>query len=161
MPTLFLLLFLMPVGNGQSNSPEVYTPVSYCELVGHPMEYDGKRIAVRATCLLAYEVQVILSLKCRTLTYLLFKAETPKAERVLQKQIQRDGGTFNATFCGTFHKEMLKKTSSVHGSYQLDLQYMENVKNISKKMRWLEDLSKMEQQKLCQGDEVPNVRKKW
>jgi hypothetical protein len=161
MPTLFLLLFLMPVGNGQSNSPEVYTPVSYCELVGHPMEYDGKRIAVRATCLLAYEVQVILSLKCRNLTYLSFEAETPKADRVLQKQIHRDGGTFNATFYGTFHKEMLSKTFSVHGSYQFDLQYMEDVKIIAKKMRWVEDLSKMEQQKLCEGDEVANVRKKW
>jgi len=125
------------------------------------MEYDGKRIAVRATCLLAYEVQVILSLKCRNLTYLSFEAETPKAELVLQKQIHRDGGTFNATFCGTFHKEMLSKTFSVHGSYQLDLQYMKNVQIISKKMRWVEHLSGMEQQKLCQGDEVPKIRKKW
>jgi hypothetical protein len=158
MLTLFLSFFLLPAGNGQSNSPEVYTPVSYCELVGHPMEYDGKRIAVRASYVLGFEVQVMLSLKCPDWTFPAFMPETHKAERVLTEA--RRPGTSNATFYGVFHKELLIKTSELQGSYQLDVQYMEDVKIISKTIQGLHGLSRKEQQRLCQGDEVPNVREK-
>jgi alkyl hydroperoxide reductase subunit AhpF len=132
-----------------------YTPVSYCELMGHPMEYDGKRIAICAGCVVGFEVQVMLSLKCRDLTYLAFMPETAKAERVLQKALRP--GTSNATFYGTFHKEMLIKTFGIQGSYQFDVHYIKNIEFISKRVEATDNLSKKVQQKLCQGNEMPKA----
>jgi len=125
------------------------------------MEWDGKRIAVRASYVLGFEVQVMLSLKCPDWTFPAFMPETPEAERVVTKA--RHPGTSNGTFYGVFHKELLPlhKRSELQGSYQLDVQYMEDVKIIFKRIQGLHGLSRKEQQKLCQGDEVPNVRKKW
>jgi hypothetical protein len=124
------------------------------------MEYDGKRIAVRAGYMLGFEEQVMLSLKCRNLMYLAFRPETRKAEHVFRK-VLRQGGTFNATFYGTFHKEMLVNINGIHDSYQFDVHYMNNIEIISKQTEDRDALSKQTQQKLCEGDEVPNVREKW
>jgi hypothetical protein len=133
---------------------KTYTPVPYCELVRNPMEYDGKRIAVRSGYMLGFEEEVMLSLKCRDLTLMAFKPETVKAERVLQKA-RRHWGTFNATFYGTFHKEILIKMVGIQDSYQFDVQYMANIEAISKKAEYPNALSKKAQKKLCQGTEMP------
>jgi hypothetical protein len=132
-----------------------YTPVSYCELMGHPMEYDGKKIAVRAGYMIGFEMQVMLSLKCRELTFLAFMPETLKAERVLHKAGRQ--GTYNATFYGTFHKELLAKRSGIQGSHQFDIHYLENIEVLSKMDEHPDHLSDKVQRKLCQGNEMPKA----
>jgi hypothetical protein len=134
-----------------------YTPVQYCELMEHPIEHDGKRIAVRAGYMIGFEIQVMLSLKCRELTSLAFMPENLKAERVLHKA--RHQGTYNATFYGTYHKERLIKVTGIQGPHQLDVHYMENIEVLSKSDEDPDHLSKKVQQKLCQGNEMPKERK--
>jgi hypothetical protein len=134
-----------------------YTPIPYCELMEHPMEYDGNRIVVRAGYMMGFEMQVMLSFKCRGLTFLAFMPETLKAERVLHKAGRQ--GTYNATFYGTFHKELLVKRSGIQGSHQFDIHYVKNIEVLSKSDEDPDHLSKKVQQKLCQGNEMPKARK--
>jgi hypothetical protein len=159
---LFFLLALVSSRNAIAQSYVLdergYTPVSYCELMRNPMEYDGKRIAVRAGCMLGFEMQVILSVKCRELTSLAFMPEIPKAERIFHKA---PSGTSNATFYGIFHKERLTNMTGMHGPHQLDVYYMENIKFISTNFEDLKAaLSKKAQQNLIQGDEMPEAPKR-
>jgi hypothetical protein len=134
-----------------------YIPVPYCELMEHPMEYDGKRIAVRAGHMIGFEEQVMLSLKCRTLTSLAFMPEIIKAERLFHKAHRP--GTYNATFYGIFHKERLINEIGIQGPHQFNVQYMENIEAIKKRVEDQDHLSKKVQQKPCQGEEMPKARK--
>ena len=156
---LIIVLALLPLKAAARNETAfvldgiTYIPVPYCELMGHPMEYDGKRIAVRASYMLGFENQVMFSMKCSELTSLAFMPETLKAERVFYKA--RHQGTYNATFYGMFHKENSIKVTGIQGPHQFDVCYMDNIEVISKSDGDPHLLSEKAQQKLCQGTETP------
>jgi hypothetical protein len=131
-----------------------YTPVSYCELVRHPKEYDGKNVAVRASYRYGFEWQEMFCIKCRDQgkTWLEFEAETASAVRRALGKAPRHQGTLNATFYGTFRGA---KGPYGDGGYvfRFDVKSVKAVEIVSKDGWAPERLSASEQQKLCLGDE--------
>jgi hypothetical protein len=131
-----------------------YTPVSYCELVRYPKEYDGKIVAVRATYRYGFEWQELLCIKCRDQrkTWLEFEAEPASGVRRALGKAPRHQGTLNATFYGTF-----RGTKGPYGDggyvFRFDVKFIKGVEIVSKDGWAPEHLSASEQQKLCQGDE--------
>ncbi len=131
-----------------------YTPVSYCELVRHPKEYDGKNVAVLATYRYGFEWQEMFCMKCRDQgkTWLEFETESASAIRRALGKAPRHQGTLNATFYGTF-----RGTKGPYGDggyvFRFDVKSVKAVDIVSKDGWAPERLSASEQQKLCQGDE--------
>jgi hypothetical protein len=131
-----------------------YIPVSYCELVRHPKEYDGKNVAVRATYRYGFEWQEMFCMKCRDQgkTWLEFGTETASAVRRALGKAPRHQGTLNATFYGTF-----RGTKGPYGDggyvFRFDVESVKAVEIVSKDGWAPERLSASEQQRLCQGDE--------
>jgi hypothetical protein len=140
---------------------EGYQPVSYCELMRHPKEYDGKSVAVRTTYRYGFEWQEMFCVKCRDQgkTWLEFAAETSSAVRRALGKAPRHQGTLNATFFGTF-----RGTKGPYGdggyAFRFDLRSVKGVEVVSKNGWTPERLSANEQKKLCQGDEEPTAIKK-
>lgn len=131
-----------------------YTPVSYCELVHHAKEYDGKSVAVAAAYRYGFEWQEMFCMKCRNSgkTWLEFETETASAVRRTLHKAPQHQGTLNATFYGTF-----RGTKGPYGdggyAFRFDVKSVKAVEIISKNGWAPERLSESVQRKLCQGDE--------
>jgi hypothetical protein len=140
-------------GTSQANTAG-YSPVSYCELIRHPKDYDGKKVAVRATYRYGFEWQELFGVKCRDQgrTWLEFGADSASATRRALAKAPNHQGTLNATFYGTFQAS---KGPFGDGGYafKFDVQSVKAVEVISKDGWAPERLSTSEQQRLCQGDE--------
>jgi hypothetical protein len=156
---------VVPIVNAQQQHGDTdtasYTPVSYCELIRHPAEYDGKRVAVRATYRYGFEWQELFGLKCRDTgkTWLEFETETAATVRRALSKAPQHQGTLNATFYGTF-----RGTKGPYGDggypFRFDVKSVRAVEVVSKDGWAPERLSASEQQKLCQGDEQPTANEK-
>jgi hypothetical protein len=138
-----------------------YMPVSYCELIRHPKEYDGKNIAVRATYRYGFEWQEMFCMRCRDdgKTWLEFGTDTPAGVRRALGKAPRHQGTLNATFYGTFRGS---KGPYGDGGYafRFDVKAVKGVETVSKDGWAPERLSASEQQKLCQGEQKPTAVEK-
>lgn len=134
-------------------APAEFTPVSYCDLVRHPKEHDGKQVAVWATYRYGFEWQEMYCVKCRDegKTWLEFEEETAPAVRHALGRAPRYQGTLNATFYGTFHG-----TKGPYGDgaypFRFDVKSVEAVDLVSRAGWPPQSLSASEQQRLCQGD---------
>jgi len=79
-------LFLLSGAKAQSRGDgdvSTYTPVSYCELIRHAVQYDGRRVAVRASYRYGFEWQEMFCMKCRDhgKTWLEFESDTSSSVR--------------------------------------------------------------------------------
>jgi hypothetical protein len=139
-----------------------YLPVSYCELVQKPMDYDGKKVAVRASYRYGFEWQEMFCMRCRAArkTWLEFEAGAAAGVRHALAKAPHDQGTLNATFYGIFR--------GVRGPYgdggydfKFDLTSATAVEVVSRQGWVPERLTHNEQKKLCQGDDgvTPATRK--
>jgi hypothetical protein len=72
-------------------------PVSYCELIRHAKQYDGKNVSVRAAYRYGSESQEMFDMKCRDQGKTRLEIQTGTL-----RNAPRNQGTVNATFYGTF-----------------------------------------------------------
>lgn len=126
-----------------------YTKVSYCELIDHPEEYDGKQIEVKASHRYGFEWQELLCMKCRgkKKTWLEISLENEDPLKRVLRKLPKDQGIINATFYGVFH------TGGSYGdggyAHMLDLKFMKDLKIISRNGGVPELLPAKIQKQLC------------
>ena len=154
MKTFHLIMVAVPLlesvwaANAQQIGGPVATdaPVSYCELIRHAKQYDGKDVSVRAAYRYGSESQEMFATKCRDQgkTWLEFKAGT-------LGNAARHQGTFNATFYGTFHATKGRHDDGGY-DFRFDAKSVKAVKIVSTNGSAPELLPARERKRLLRGD---------
>jgi hypothetical protein len=137
---------------------EEYEPVWYCEMVTHPEKYNGMKIAVHASGRFGFEWREMFCMKCRDqgLTWLSFEEDEDKIwlyDRLFWKR-PKFMSTINATFYGIFHYPGRKCGDQGGYDFEFLVQFIRSVEVISSDGGDPATLSKNEQEKLCQGNEI-------
>ncbi len=128
-----------------------YAQVSYCDLLQHPKEYDGKQVAMRASYRYFFEVSEMFCLKCRDKgkTWLEYSFDNAKTVNRALRNTPDHQGIINAVFYGTF-----RGTEGGYGDggylYKFDLEFVKDVKVVYRDGRDPELLPANVKKKVCQ-----------
>lgn len=151
LPSAYPVRAVVNSENQNGSKMTGYPQVSYCDLISHPQEYDGKQVAVRASYRYGFEFQEMFCLKCRGQgkTWLEFGFEAaPNVRRALRKA-PNDHGTVNAVFYGTFRGRRGPYGDGGY-AYKLDLEFLKDVKVVYREGMAPDLLPSNVQKQLCQ-----------
>jgi hypothetical protein len=128
-----------------------YEPVAFCNLISHPTDYDGKRVAIRASYALGFEQQQIFCAKCEDKGYVWLELSM---EESVQKA-SRKSGIYSATLYGTFYKSAARFCHEC--PFRFAVNHVEDWALIYRGSghETMARLPEKARRKVCQGDEMP------